>query len=467
MADVDTVEALLRPFDGEQRAGEDPRRTEEFEPIAAELAKIEGVDQETPDWSLVVETSARFLREVGKDLRCAIYWGIGRVCIEGGEAIQSGVLLIRRLLEEFGAECHPRRARARASALAWLAERAEVELAATQFTMTQAELRALTGDIETCTRLVVEADGDPASFNRLRSAIETNVALKLSEEEAVAEVRGRFAPEFADLALTMLEHPGVTANTALGMRLRRFVCWNTIPSASDRVYTCEIAAGHAESLRELLSGKQWEELLAESEALFVTSPWWLDLTYFTVVAAQRTMEPDAAWGVAGALRGLLTRDPALPDGADEAGVPLASEDVREWIRTEVVGTAVATSGGAEELPPEIKDLMADDRLREALNEASPWLAHPDGRIRFARSVALAKAFAARGSASNAHIVFRGLHNHLRQMTVKEWDPPIFTACIEGYLATKRDAFGLGPEDEPLMDELSALDPAALMSILPS
>ncbi len=52
------------------------------------------------------------------------------------------------------------------------------------------------------------------------------------------------------------------------------------------------------------------------------------------------------------------------------------------------------------------------------------------------SAPLAEAFGAANAANNAHIVFRGLHNHLRQMTVKEWDPPIFAACIRGFLASK-------------------------------
>ncbi len=466
MAEADTVEALLQPFDGEDRAGEDPRRAEEFEAIGNELAKIGGVELEEPNWAAIVEWSAQLLRETGKDLRCAVYWGIGRLATEGSENVGDSVSLVRGILERYGADCHPRRARARASVLSWMAERAELELSKAPVALTQDQLSAVLAEVDECARLTSTLEGDPAPFNGLRSSIQSNVALKLSSEERVAEVRSRFAPEFADLALTMLEHPGIAENTELGLRIRRFVGWNTIPAPSDRTYPCEIPSGNAEQLRTLLQNQEWDELLAESEHLFLSAPLWLDLSYFTMLAAKRSRGEAAANAVTGALREVLARDPALPEGLDETGAPLASEDVRAWIRDDVIGTVAGEGGASEDLTPELKELLDEGRLPEALAQASPWLAHPDGRIRFARSVALARSFADRGSASSAHIVFRGLHNHLRQMTVKEWDPPIFTACIVGYLATKRDAFGLGPEDEPLMDELSALDPAALMSILP-
>jgi hypothetical protein len=99
--------------------------------------------------------------------------------------------------------------------------------------------------------------------------------------------------------------------------------------------------------------------------------------------------------------------------------------------------------------------------------ASSWVTVSNGRVRFARSVALANAFMRIGAAEQAFLVFRGLHSQLRQMTVKEWEPRLFAACIEGYLISKKMGTGLGMEDEPLLEELSVLDPTSVLAVLPA
>ena len=53
------------------------------------------------------------------------------------------------------------------------------------------------------------------------------------------------------------------------------------------------------------------------------------------------------------------------------------------------------------------------------------------------------------------------------MTVKEWEPRLFAACLEGYLSSKKVGPGLGMEDEPLLEELSVLDPTAVLGVLPT
>lgn len=105
-------------------------------------------------------------------------------------------------------------------------------------------------------------------------------------------------------------------------------------------------------------------------------------------------------------------------------------------------------------------------MDEAMRAAAGWLSNSTGRTRFARSVALANAFSEFDAPEQAFTVFRGLHGHLRALTVKEWDPGLFAACLEGYLISKRRAEGLGPEDQPLLEELSVLDPTSIMHVIP-
>jgi type VI secretion system ImpA/VasJ family protein len=263
----------------------------------------------------------------------------------------------------------------------------------------------------------------------------------------------------------MLGLDSLLQRTYSGLRIHRWALWDAIPSVEDGVLDVTIERDAAEEMQQLFNAEAWNDLLERSETAFAGSPFWLDLTFYTARAASHVFDRAATTGVIGLVRDLLARAPELVEATDAAGQPLASEATKAWIFDSVFEAQDSGGESNEALPPEVRTLLDEGKLREALAEASAWIAHPEGRVRFSRSVILADAFGAVNSANNAHVVFRGLHNHLRQMTVKDWDPHIFAACIRGFLATKRDALGLGPEDEHLMDELSALDPAALLSIL--
>lgn len=466
MLSLDAVDALVVPFAGEDPAGEDPRNTEEFEAIGNELAKIGGVDLIPVDWGEVVRHSAHLLRETGKDLRCAVYWAVGQLAQEGPASLHVGLSLLDRMLEDFGAQLHPRRARARTSIFAWLVERLEIQLEPDALVLTADDKHDLLVAFDTLAGHVPRLEIDASAIGRARSLVAERVTVKLSDEEQRAEVLGRFEPEFAELAAHMLAHESLLERTARGLRIHRWALWDSIPSLEDGVLDVTIERGATERMQSLFESGSWSELLERSETTFSGSPFWLDLTFYSARAATHVFGRDAALGVVGVFRDLLARAPELVAATDASGQPLASDATRAWIDESVRETRESQGDSNEVLPREVRALLDEGRLQEALSEASAWISHPEGRVRFARSVTLASAFGAADAAPNAHTVFRGLHNHLRQMTVKEWDPHIFGACIRGFLLTKRDAMGLGPEDEMLMDELSALDPASLLSILP-
>ncbi|MGH1346965.1 MAG: TssA family type VI secretion system protein [Nannocystales bacterium] len=463
---LDTVDALVAPLAGEEPAGVDPRNTEEFEAIGNELSKIGGVDLVPVDWGVVAKNSAHLLTESGKDLRCAVYVLVSHLYLEGPEALPAGISLLNRLLEDFGEGLHPRRPRARKSIFAWFAERLDLQLEAGSLTITGDEKGELVAALDNTANLVSKLELDPSSVRRVQTLVIERAGVKLSDDEQRAEVLERFDPEFAELAVRMLEHDSLVDRTARGLRIHRWVLWDNVPTLEDGVLDTTIDHAVSEEMVGLFESQSWPDLLERAETAFSGSPFWLDLTFYVARAATHVFDRAATVGVIGVVRDLLARAPELVEATDAAGQPLASEATRLWIQESVFETQETRSDSNEVLPAEVRTLFDEGRLQDALAEASAWISHPEGRVRFSRSVTLAEAFGAANAANNAHIVFRGLHNHLRQMTVKEWDPPIFAACIRGFLASKRDAFGLGPEDEHLMDELSALDPASLLSILP-
>jgi type VI secretion system ImpA/VasJ family protein len=223
-------------------------------------------------------------------------------------------------------------------------------------------------------------------------------------------------------------------------------------------------------LEGLYGARKWTELLARCEKLFLTSPFWLDLTFWSAKAAGQLFGDEAKLAIIGELRALLTRDPTLISAADRDGAPLLCDEARDWVERDVTQNDSSRNGEESAsvlLPPEIRQLLDSGQIREAMLVASSWITVSNGRVRFARSVALANAFMKLGAAEQSFLVFRGLHSQLRQMTVKEWEPRLFAACLEGYLSSKKMGTGLGMEDEPLLEELSVLDPTAVLGVLPT
>ena len=472
------VDVLLRPIASEEGSeagpeGLDPRLAEEFEAIEFELAKIGGVELLEVDWPKVEGLAAGLLQSTGKDLRCAIYWAIARLHGAGIPGLRDGLALISGLLSQYKDAFFPRRPRGKASATEWFSEQLEVAIAGGNHQVTRDELLELEDMLGVAIEVFDSLDVDSSFFG---SALDTLRQIKLvaSEEEREEEVKRAFPEGYAEVGLTVLGGCPVTeasAETALSLRLRRWALWMATPAVlSGETRDVTTAQDAKDTLEGLASSNRWADLLVACEKALATSPFWLDLSVWAARAALHVVGEDGQRAIIGELRALLTRDPDLLTATDRDGTALAGGVAREWLEREVVtsGQSRGKSDSADvALPAEIEHMLEKGQTREAMIAAQQWVVQASGRVRFARSVALANAFKQMGAADQSFLVFRGLHNQLRGMTVKEWDPALFAECIAGFLRSKKAGMGLGPEDEPLLEELSVLDPTAVLGVLPA
>jgi predicted component of type VI protein secretion system len=465
---------IIRPIEGPDRAGEDPRLLEAFEAIEAEIAKIGGVELLEVDWKKVEALSAQLLILRSKDLRCAVWWAIARVNNDDLVGLQQGVGTIAALLTQYANELYPRRPKARMGATLWFAQQLDDTIKKKKKTLqvTKIELGELHEALDTAASIFRELELEEQEFYAAKESI-AQIKLVASQAEREEEVRRAFPPGYEDLGLAMLQQCGepTGGETALTLRVRRWTLWMAQPAVvSDNRRDVTTARDHTDELVALYGARKWAELLARCEKLFMTSPFWLDLTYWSARAAGQLLGDEAKLSVVGELRALLTRDPTLVSAADRDGAPLLCDEARDWIERDVSQSGSSRNGeesASVQLPPEIRQLLDSGQTREAMVVASSWITVSNGRVRFARSVALANAFMRLGAAEQSFLVFRGLHSQLRQMSVKEWEPRLFAACIEGYLSAKKLGQGLGMEDEPLLEELSVLDPTAVLGVLPT
>lgn len=462
---------ILRAIPGDDPAGSDPRLSETYEEIEGEVGKIGGVEQLEVDWARVERLAAALLSETSKDLRCACQWLVARAHVSGVDGLRQGVATLAALVEQFAGGLFPRRAKGRMAATDWLSEQLELAMRANALQLTRVQQDELSGGVARVQKVFETLELDAM---HLESLAETFAQVKLvaSEEEREEEVLRAFPEGYGELGLAILNRSAVPSGgdeTGLSLRLRRWALWMAAPSGQGSQRDVTIAREDQEELDALCNGHRWSELLQRSEHLFTSTPFWLDLSYWSARAARQVIGEDAWLAIVGELRALLARDPNLVDAVDRDGRELASSEVRAWIDQEVTerGSGGGSSDASLTLPQDIQQLLEKGQLREAMLAAQGWIELAQGRVRFARCVTLANAFKELGATEQSFLVFRGLHGHLRSLTVKEWEPRLFAACIEGYLTSKKAASGLGPEDEPLLEELSVLDPTAVLGVLPA
>ena len=110
--------------------GNSVRYEDEFQKLEAEISKLEALNGDPVDWSLVFELSKRILADQSKDLLVAVYLAQGLLRVDGIAGLSVGLNVIRQMVEIYWSDMFPpiKRIRARNSAFQWLSEQAEFAL---------------------------------------------------------------------------------------------------------------------------------------------------------------------------------------------------------------------------------------------------------------------------------------------------------------------------------------------------
>lgn len=511
--DDETGDPILRPITGDDAAGADPFLADEFEALRTEITKVGGIAAQEADWPKVVALAQKVLVERAKDLRCVAYLSLGRCRVEGAKGLRESIDAMAALAQRYGDSLHPRRSKGRAGALVWLGERMQAELARNPLVVTADELRELRAAVaaakavtdpltDACSGLSILDEAlskiKPKSAGKSAPATPTTKAVGASPPPAAAPATASIDPSLQGIADSMLAE--LNARTArigedaVSLRLRRYALWLALPAAQQgKKHECD--SGSVDQRNELAAfakAEKWAELLQRCESAVVDMPFWLDLTYYSMRAAEHVLGKDAAQALKGELTALLQRAPALRSGFDRKGQWLASKDVRDWLWQELTfrpppeepstpppaaptapeNAPAAASAAAP--PPDADTLLSTDivelvrqkKTGDALAQAEAWLAAAGNpRSRFIRTLTLAQTCLAVGDPRIAFPLFRALEGQLRTATLAQLEPQLAVACIRGYLQTKRDAgINLAPADERLVDELALLDPKALTGL---
>jgi type VI secretion system protein VasJ len=509
----------LAPIPGDNPIGEDARYDPLFEQARLEVAKLESARGEVVNWEAVGEAADEVLRTKSKDVLMAAYLAHAKFEAGGVAGLSLGLSIVGGLMDTFP-ERWPSRTRGQGNALAWLvgqlehplgqlkptpADRDDVELLSKVIKKAAASMRAGLEDNAPSTRPLEEkvqrillsipkpqpkeapkpapaptptpsaAPSAPAPAPRPASP--TAPMPTTTADVGSAEEVGKF---LAESGRSMVKAAGILRraqpSSPAAYRLLRVGLYLHLDApppagAGGKTQIPALPEARRKPLELMAANDKWAALIEETESTLATFRFFLDLHYLSAKAL-RGLGPDYAAAheaLLAELGALLRRMPGLPDLCASDGSPLASDETRSWIDSDVV----ATGGGGGAAGPSTDDpgedlkkartLLAANKAGEGLAIAKESIAsagHP--RLKFVRRLALADACLGADQAQLARAMFGALDQELRDEGLTRWEPDLAGRCLEGLVRAIRATIKKGAKDDgsgqAAFERLAAVDP---------
>jgi type VI secretion system protein VasJ len=122
-----------QPIDGDAPAGREAKYDDDYEQLMSEVAKLEAVSSDNPiNWETINSLATGILESKSKDLLISCYLAHGLYLKQGMQGLDAGLNIINDMLESHFENMFPavKRAKARANALTWLADKTEPYISA-------------------------------------------------------------------------------------------------------------------------------------------------------------------------------------------------------------------------------------------------------------------------------------------------------------------------------------------------
>ncbi len=479
----------------EQPAGPDLSFDPDFEAVAGEIAKLERVDGERPNWTMIEAASETLLAERTKDYRLVAWCAAAKVHQRGWTGFAQGLELYKSVTTTWWAEMHPsvKRLKARANLHQWLGDQILPVLEGKGPQRgEEAHVRAASGLLDELDAfLQPRFEGTYPGSQRLATLLKRTIANLPAEMSAVAEAAaptGHAAPQATGLSASPMPFEGQDPGGALvhsrEMLLRTAEGMLAADPSSAKAYLArrlglqigfdphprEVPARNR--LLEAEKAGRWSELLAEAERAILTSPAWLDAHRASVEAmaklgprfneARHTVQSEAA--------ALVVRHPTLLGARFEDGSPVADARTQDWLKHEVRGASGASAmmssedEEAERRLANVRKLALEGRVSEAVALAIGIANRAgDPRGKFEGFLVAGKIALDAGKAQVARPLLEGLLEHVERHQLEIWEPGLCVALYASLVRCLRTIGGSSKEQE-LFDKLCRLDPAAAMGI---
>lgn len=519
MASLDESPLLAlgtEPIAGPALCGGDVTEDEQYIFVQAELAKLDRIEAEAPDWYGVEQAATNILRHKSKDIDMAAALGVALFKRCRYEGLAAWMALTTELVKNFWDGLFPDRPRRR---------KARIETVTDLFSEKgwfgdnppagEADFDAL----DRCAARIEELDAaiaakmpdDPPEFKNFKRRLKEwcDKRPKAAPPPPPAGASAAGAPVAggggATFAAGEMADRGSALSAVLGAAsflrtadnsdpvpyaLVRAVKWSKIELPTSDAARYEIdppEASAIETLQHQFSKQLWENLLKNAEAAFRTAdPLWLDLQRY-VCAALRGLgatHAKAHDAVTGALAALVRRlGDAVFDLKFKGGLALCSGETRLWIESDVAGGdggakrggASAANGKLTEATNKARQLVGSGKLKEALAALQSGLGEcTQRRDRFLWRLQIAQLCFEAQRLQLAGPLLEECYQDIKRYGIDDWEPTLAVDVAQTLYRCRKSLLALEksptPENlEKVRDSfawLCQLDPVAALAAEP-
>ncbi len=502
-----------KPIAGGAPCGIDAAEDEQYTYVVNEIAKLDRIEAEPPDFYQIEQSAANLLTSKTKDFEIASILGIALFKRHGYAGLSAGLGLLVEMVNAFWDGAFPERPRRRRARIEFLTDRfseggwfRENQPKSDEFDaidVCQTRIEALDAALK------AKMPDDPPQFQKFIQGIKEHAGKKpapaapppsegapAGAPSVVATGGGFAAGEIADAS------SATSAMLAAASYLRkadpsdpvpyaivRAVKWSRIAlPASDAARTQIEPPDNSlfETLNHQFTNAVWENLLKNAEAAFRSAdPLWLDLQRY-VCAAMAGLGSNyqrARAAVMSATAGLVRR---LGAGLFELrfrnGTPLCSGETRLWVDSEVApptgksGPDAGGNGRLAEASDKARQLASGGQLKEALEALRDGAATCSSRReQFLWRLQMAQLCLQGQRLQLAAPLLEDCYEDIRRHHVDAWEPALAVETAQ-MLYRCRKAIASGEKQPPeqalqrVRDAfawLCQLDPLAALAVEPS
>ena len=477
---------------------EEARAHASFDIVRSETAKLESPTGGVPDWNEVFRAADTYLAEVGRDLVVGAALASALAHREGASGVMLGAMTLTKLLSD--AALTPPRPRARANALSWFVQRAEVALDASKESgrTTLETLDATLVDLARAAEASLGQDAPSVSGvrERVRRALESlPLPTAASPPTASAAVfaqpppapnaaptdtlpdRAEQVPSFVRRSAALLVQSAglVRAMSALdadALRLTLVALYLPITSAPDTTRDARTALTAPpklvlESLRNQQASATPELVVRDALAALERNRFALDLHATLAHALERAGATSAANVQRHEVVGLVTRLPELTRREFADGTPFAAPETcalfESW--SAPARPARPVTPDSPSISDEMHALARRGRAADALELGSRARgAVTSGRERFEVTLALATIAENARATPLANELHATLLDEIDRHALDAWDPALAATALGAHLRSLRATAPSEPMSRTLFARLARIDPKAAFEI---
>ena len=500
------------PVPGSQPCGREVEDDPDYIFVEVEIAKIDRIESDDPDWYSIVRSATNLLKSKTKDVDIASALGIALYKIHGYTGLAAWMGLTIELVRNFWDGLLPRRPRRRKATIESVPDKFGE---GGWFTENPPKGDEDFNALDTCARRIAEIEAllteklpdDAPDFKKFLRKL-TDQRARRSRPATAAPAGGAPATGGGGLAAGEINDArgAVTVVTNAAAFLRkadasdplpyaflRAIKWSKIelPTSDAGKYQIDPPeASRVETLQHQHGKQLWDNLLKNAEAAFrVDDPLWLDLQRYVCAAlrglgASHQRAYDAVLtGTAGLLRRLGS---GLFDLKFKTGQPLCDGETRMWLEAECAGSggggggesssAGDANGKLTAARDKARKFVASGKLKEGLVELQLGLAGAtQGRDRFIWRLQIAQLCFDAQRLQLASPLLEGCHEEVRRHGIDEWEPTLAVRVAETLYRCRKSLVSAEKSPNPASLEklrdsfawLCQLDPVAALSAEPS